>query len=129
STTRGAVVTEQDSRVQPDVMTRALNELNELLQRDVMTTSSLANLRAIGGLLGEDIFQALGRTLEDERQSVLEESPGATPHLQLQIPLELMSYPWELLHHRGEWLGERFAMGRQVFMQTGLARRVPARRQ
>ena len=129
STTRGAVVTEQDSRVQPDVMIRALNELNELLQRDVMTTSSLANLRAIGGLLGEDIFQALGRTLEDERQSVLEEGPGATPHLQLQIPLELMSYPWELLHHRGEWLGERFAMGRQVFMQTGLARRVPARRQ
>jgi hypothetical protein len=74
STTRGAVVTEQDSRVQPDVMIRALNELNELLQRDVMTTSSLANLRAIGGLLGEDIFQALVRTLEDERQSVLEES-------------------------------------------------------
>jgi len=84
------------------------------------------NAPFIAASSGDD---TLGRTLEDERQSVLEESPGATPHLQLQIPLELMSYPWELLHHRGEWLGERFAMGRQVFMQTGLARRVPARRQ
>ena len=40
-----------------------------------------------------------------------------------------MKYPWELLHHHGEWLGERYAMGRQVFMETGLARRVPGRRQ
>ena len=129
STNRGAVVTEQDSRVQRDVMDRALNGLNQLLQRDVMTTQSLADLRAIGGLLGEDIFQTLGRVLEDERKSVQEESPDATPHLQLQIPLDLMRYPWELLHHHGEWLGERYAMGRQVFMETGLARRVPARRQ
>ncbi|MEQ1910795.1 MAG: CHAT domain-containing protein [Vicinamibacterales bacterium] len=128
SIARGAVVTEQDSRVQRDVMNRALNELNGLLQRDVMTTRTLADLRAIGGLLGEDIFQALGRTLEDERQSVQNELPDAIPHLQLQIPRELMKYPWELLHHHGEWLGERYAMGRQVFMETGLARRVPARR-
>ena len=129
SSHRGAVVTEQDSRVQRDVMDRALNGLNLLLQQDVITTRSLADLRAIGGLLGEDIFQTLGRVLEDERTSVQEESPDATPHLQLQIPLELMKYPWELLHRRGEWLGERYAMGRQVFMETGLARRVPARRQ
>jgi CHAT domain-containing protein len=129
SITRGAVVTEQDSRVQRNVMNRALTELNALLQRDVMTTRTLADLRAIGGLLGEDIFQTLGRTLEDERQSVKKESADATPHLQLQIPRELMKYPWELLHHHGEWLGERYAMGRQVFMETGLARRVPARRQ
>jgi hypothetical protein len=129
SSHRGAVVTEQDSRVQRDVMDRALNGLNLLLQQDVITTRSLADLRAIGGLLGEDIFQTLGRVLEDERTSVQEEAPDATPHLQLQIPLELMKYPWELLHRRGEWLGERYAMGRQVFMETGLARRVPARRQ
>ncbi|MGE3511194.1 MAG: CHAT domain-containing protein, partial [Vicinamibacterales bacterium] len=119
----------QDSRVQPAVMKRALHELNELLQRDRVTGRSLTDLRAIGGLLGEDIFQALGRTLDDERLAVREETPGATPHLQLQIPVELMGYPWELLHRRGVWLGEQFALGRQVFMPTGLARRVPARRQ
>jgi CHAT domain-containing protein len=129
SSNRGAVVTEQDSRVQRDVMDRALNGLNLLLQRDVVTTQSLNDLRAIGGLLGEDIFQTLGRVLDEERKSVQDESPDAMPHLQLQIPLELMKFPWELLHHHGEWLGERYAMGRQVFMETGLARRVPARRQ
>ena len=129
SVSRGAVITEQESRVQPDTMEQALNELNHLLQRDVMTSQSLSDLRSIGGLLGEDIFQSLGSRLEDERRAVREESPDATPHLQLQIPLELMKYPWELLHHHGEWLGERYAMGRQVFMETGLARRVPGRRQ
>jgi CHAT domain-containing protein len=129
SITRGAVVTEQNSRVQPDTLNRALKELNHLLQQDVVTARALADLRAIGGLLGEDIFQSLGRSLEDERKSVRAESPDVTPHLQLQIPQELMRYPWELLHHHGEWLGERFAMGRQVFMETGLARRVPARQQ
>jgi len=127
--TRGAVVTEQESRVQPQVMKRALNELNELLKRNVMTPQSLADLRSIGGLLGEDIFQSLGRILEDERRAVREETPDVTPHLQLQIPRELMQYPWELLHHHGDWIGERYAMGRQVFMETGLARRVPGRRQ
>ena len=34
-------------------------------------------------------------------------------------------YPWELLHHHGDWLGERSAMGRRVYMETGLARRGP----
>ena len=129
SITRGAVVTEQESRVQPAALERALSELNALLKKDVMTAQSLAELRSIGGLLGEDIFQALGRTLEEERRAVQDESPELTPHLQLQIPRDLMKYPWELLHHHGEWLGERYAMGRQVFMETGLARRVPGRRQ
>jgi CHAT domain-containing protein/pimeloyl-ACP methyl ester carboxylesterase len=129
SVTRGAVITEQQSRVQPDTMQQALHELNRLLQSDVMTGQRLNDLRSIGGLLGEDIFQTLGSRLEDERRAVREETPDATPHLQLQIPRELMKYPWELLHHHGEWLGERYAMGRQVFMETGLARRVPGRRQ
>lgn len=40
-----------------------------------------------------------------------------------------MRYPWELMHHRGEWLSERFAVGRQVFMETGMARRVTRRQQ
>ncbi len=129
SVNRGAVVTEQESRVQPKLMDRALDELNTLLQEPAMTVGSLKKLQSIGGLLGEDIFQSLGRTLEDERLAIVADDTGITPHLQLQIPGELMKYPWELLHQDGKWLGERYAMGRQVFMQTGLARRVPARRQ
>jgi hypothetical protein len=129
SVNRGAVVTEQESRVQPKVMDRALDELNTLLQERAATPGSLKKLRSIGGLLGEDIFQSLGRTLDEERADIIADQTGITPHLQLQIPSELMKYPWELLHQRGEWLGERYALGRQVFMPTGLARRVPARRQ
>ena len=126
---RGAVVTEQESRVQPKVLDRALDELNALLREPAMTVGSLKKLQSIGGLLGEDIFQSLGRTLEEERLEIVADQPDMTPHLQLQIPGELMKFPWELLHQNGEWLGERYALGRQVFMQTGLARRVPARRQ
>ena len=67
---RGAVVTEQESRVQPKVMDRALDELKTLLQEPAMTGGSLRKLQSIGGLLGEDIFQSLGRTLEDERLAI-----------------------------------------------------------
>ena len=90
---RGAVVTEQESRVQPKVMDRALDELNTLLQEPAMTVGSLRKLQSIGGLLGEDIFQSLGRTLEDERLAIVADDTGITPHLQLQIPGELMKYP------------------------------------
>lgn len=129
SANRGAIITEQESRVQPKVLDRALHELVELLQKDAVDAGALEHLQSIGGLLGEDIFQALGRTLDEERVAASAGAADTTPHLQLQIPRELMKYPWELLHHRREWLGERFAMGRQVFMATGMARRVPKRRQ
>ncbi len=129
SVSRGAVITEQLSRVQPQVMDRALQGLAELLGSEAVTGEMLRRLRAIGGVLGEDVFQALGAELEDERRQALEGASGTHVHLQLQIPRELMRYPWELMHHRGEWLSERFAVGRQVFMETGMARRVTRRQQ
>ncbi len=129
SATRGAVVSEQRSRVQPKMMDRALQELADVLNADAATADVLRRLRAIGGLLGEDILQTLSRTLEEERLAALEGAASTNVHLQLQIPRELMRFPWELLHHRGEWLSEKFAMGRQVFMQTGMARRVTRRQQ
>ncbi|MBN2505893.1 MAG: CHAT domain-containing protein [Verrucomicrobia bacterium] len=129
SATRGAVVTEQLSRVQPRVMDRALGALDALLAADAATPDRVRRLGAIGSLLGEDIFQGLSRILEEERLAALEGDAHAHPHLQLQIARELMRYPWELMQHRGEWLSERFAVGRQVFMETGLARRVARRRQ
>ena len=41
-------------------------------------------------------------------------SDGRPIHLVLQMPRELMRYPWELLRDRHGWLVERFALGRQV---------------
>ena len=123
----GAVINEQMSRVQPKVLDRALQELDTLLAAPVTTAQSLDQLRAIGGLLGDDIFQTLGRTLEEERLKAQMESADLKPHLQLQIPRKLMGYPWELIHHNGEWLCEQFAIGRQVFMETGMARSVTRR--
>ena len=125
----GSVIYEQLSRVQPLVMQRALQELDALLASSVSSTESIKKLKSIGGLLGDDIFQTLGNTLEKERTHALAESAHLTPHLQLQIPRSLMSYPWELMHHDGKWLCEQFAIGRQVFMETGMARSVLRRRQ
>src|SRR4030095_16999330 len=46
----------------------------------------------------------------------------------LQIPSELMRYPWELMHDRHGMLCERFAMGRQVFMESRWTRRLTKRK-
>ncbi|MEO8493535.1 MAG: CHAT domain-containing protein, partial [Planctomycetota bacterium] len=127
SANHGAVINEQVSRVQPRVMDRALRELDKLLAAPTTTAESLKRLRAIGGQLGDDIFQTLGEILEQARMKALEGSAHLAPHLQLQIPRELMGYPWELMHHNGKWLSEQFAIGRQVFMETGMARRVSRR--
>lgn len=129
SANRGAIITEQLSRVQPELMQRALRELEDLLSAPSMNREGFRRLKAVGGLLGDDILQSLGRTLDEERTLSQDDLGAGHVHLQLQIPRELMAYPWELMHHRGEWLSERFAVGRQVFMATGLARRVPRRRQ
>jgi hypothetical protein len=104
SASGGAVVSEQRSRVQPRVLKRALHELEELLAAPVVTAQSFQRLRSVGSLLGEDIFQVLGRTLEEERVSALAETGSGSVHLSLQLPRELMGYPWELMHQRGEWL-------------------------
>jgi len=124
----GAIVDEQRSRVQAETIDSALQALDVLLTSELPPRDADAQLRSIGGLLGEDVLQALGARLEAEHSAALQHG-CETVHLQLQIPGELMSYPWELLHQRGEWLSEKFAIGRQVFTSTGLARRVPRRRE
>ena len=42
-------------------------------------------------------------------------------HLVLQVPRELMRYPWELLRDRRGWLVERFAIGRQIIAEADTA--------
>lgn len=128
SATRGAVVTEQRSRVQVQAMESALRNLDDLLAAPFTTRESLSRLRAFGSLLGDDILQKLGPKLEGEKKAALQESGGEVVHLQLQIPRELMRFPWELMQYKGHWLSEQFALGRQIFMESGLARRVPHRR-
>lgn len=127
SASGGAIVDEQRSRVQAASVDGALKALDKLLTSPLSAAEAEIQLRSIGGLLGEDVLQAMGARLDEEQRSALEQG-SETVHLQLQIPGELMSYPWELLHHRGEWLSEKFAVGRQVFTTSGLARRVPRRR-
>ena len=78
-----------------------------------LTAADAKRIESLGETLGEDILQELGVKLTDASQS-----PDQI-HLQLQIPRELMKYPWELMHYKDGWLSEHFAMGRQVLPPDG----------
>lgn len=125
----GAVVAEQRSRVHPALLARALEQLRALPQEGGVTGATVRKLRSIGASLAEDILQTLNGELERERTRARDAGEGEALHLQLQMPPSLMQYPWELMQQGGAWLGERFAIGRQVFMPAGVARRVPRRSQ
>lgn len=74
------------------------------------TATELDAVHAVGGIgriLGEDILQTLTWRLEDAAARA-----SANNHLKLNVPPELMPYPWELMQHRSGWLCEDFAIGR-----------------
>ncbi len=120
---RGATVVEQRSRVQADALSTLLAELTDILYRPWVDRAGLAQLTALGQALGEDLIQNLTDTLAEEHRLLARLSPTpAAPHLQLQLPRPLMRYPWELLHDGAGMLGDRFAVGRQIFMEPGLSR-------
>src|SRR4029079_14071976 len=88
-----------------------------------MSVIDARKLESLGETLGEDILQSLGETLAESHDKSRERI-----HLQLQLPRDLMEYPWELMHHKGGWLAEDFALGRQVFSRSvsrNLTSRVP----
>ena len=70
--------------------------------------------------LGEDIFQ--GIDLEQHRRG-----GDSIPHLQLQLPIELMGLPWEVMNDGHGGLCERFAMSRQALIEAGTARPIGTR--
>jgi hypothetical protein len=125
----GATIAEQEARVYGPSLMAALKQLDDLLAADAVGPEEFAALRGLGSSLGEDIMQNLVERLDDERKRARERlrQPDPSIHLQLQIPPELMRYPWELMCDRKGWLGERFALGRQVFTDSRAARWTPGR--
>ena len=128
STVAGATVAQQESRVYQPSMDTALRGLEQLLDSLDDNPDVLRDLEAFGLTLGEDLIQDLADRLEAERRAATEGAIEETPHLRLQIPSELMRYPWELMFDRRGMLCERYAMGRQVFMGTQLTKRVMRRK-
>ena len=92
----------------------------------VLTVQRLARC---GSLLGDDVLYGVSEYLAE-----VEPQRGRLAHLVIQMPRELMRYPWELLRDRRGWLVERFAIGRQVIADanavarwTGTGRQGPLR--
>jgi hypothetical protein len=111
---REAFISEVSSIVDPDAMRDVVTRLVELLKSSGgVAGADVKQLESLGETLGEDILQDLGIVLANANAS------RERIHVQLQIPRELMPYPWELMHHKGGWLSEDFAVGRQVFSRTG----------
>jgi CHAT domain-containing protein len=128
SSRKGATVTEQTSHVSRDTIDTTLSKLEQMLRQSHIDVADIDALDSLGKILGEDIIQDLHEYFEAEWCEVNAEGADQTLHLQLQLPRELMRYPWELMHDGKQLLCQRYAMGRQVFMDTGLARRAPRRK-
>lgn len=115
---REALIEEAVSIVDRRTVNEVLTRLVALMQKtDPVSWQEADSVESLGRSLGEDILQGIGLTLEKEATA---SSIGGV-HLQLQIPRSLMKYPWELMQHRGGWLAEHFALGRQVFTSGRIA--------
>lgn len=128
SSIAGATVKQHESRVYQTTIDTSLRGLEELLTSVEDNLDVKGNLEALGRALGEDLIQDLATDLNAERFEEAGGSEAVSPHLRLQIPTELMRYPWELMHDRHGMLCERFAMGRQVFMPSRWTRRLTKRK-
>lgn len=125
SSGREAVIHEQRCRVNQALLDRLLTELDQAVGRE---EGAASELDALGSMLGEDILSALAEHLEGERQR----AGSDLVHLQLQLPRDLLHYPWEIVRDRFGTLGTRYAVARQVFLDVGLTsgqrpRRAPRR--
>ncbi len=105
-------------RVNPRAIEDALSGLDSLLRSAAASDAEWHYLQSMGGSLGEDIIGDLKRPLELMRAELERESPGRLIHLALQIPRELMRYPWELMSDGEQLLSQRFAIGRQVWTDS-----------
>jgi hypothetical protein len=111
---REAFISEFRSVVDPDALQGVIDGLVAMLEAaEPLSSADTKRIESLGGTLGEDILQELGVKLTEANRA------RDQIHLQLQIPRELMKYPWELMHYKGGWLSEHFAMGRQVFSRMG----------
>jgi hypothetical protein len=112
---RDAFISEVTSIVDPEALRDVIDGLVTLMKSEQsVSPADVRRIESLGETLGEDILQDLGMTLSTGARTSSERI-----HLQLQIPRELMAYPWELMRHQSGWLGEDFALGRQVFSRSG----------
>lgn len=107
---RSSTVVECRNPVTRVRLERVLEQIDALGNAvDTQPAQTLERLARCGSLLGDDILYGIS-----ERLGEVKPSDGRAIHLVLQMPRELMQYPWELLRDRHGWLVERFAIGRQV---------------
>jgi hypothetical protein len=111
---RSATVVERRNQVTRARLERVLAEI-DAIGADVAAppVRTLERLERCGSLLGDDILYGISDQL-----GAVEPSEDRPVHLVLQMPRELMRYPWELLRDRHGWLVERFAIGRQVIAEA-----------
>jgi CHAT domain-containing protein len=111
---RSATVVERRNQVTRARLERVLAEI-DAIGADVAAQPgrTLQRLERCGSLLGDDILYGISDQL-----GAVEPSEERAVHLVLQMPRELMRYPWELLRDRHGWLVERFAIGRQVIAEA-----------
>lgn len=117
----GAIVYQQTSRVYKSSLNSTWRNLQSLLNDSRPMEDIVARLRALGASLGEDIIQDMIERLEVERTAIIKNG-GEAPHLTLQMPREFMRFPWELMCDGKGMLCERYALGRQVFMESNSVR-------
>jgi hypothetical protein len=114
---RSATVVERDNPVTRARLERVLVEIDRIgAAVNPNPAEALDRLARCGSLLGDDILYGISDHLSEVKPS-----GGRPVHLVLQVPRELMRYPWELLRDRHGWLVERFAIGRQVIADADAA--------
>jgi hypothetical protein len=108
---RSATVIERRNPVPRERLERVLTDIDAIGSDPLaVPAEALRRLARCGSLLGDDILYGISERLAEVDTS----SDGRLVHLVLQMPRELMRYPWELLRDRRGWLIERFAVGRQI---------------
>ncbi len=114
----GATIPEQRSRVQEQTFERAVEILERILDKPRLDAADVQQFHAVGAALGADVFQDLRPALRAIEEKWAEASRCCNlcdfepAHLQIQVPQELMRFPWELLNDGTRWLCSRFAIGR-----------------
>jgi CHAT domain-containing protein len=124
SARRDATLKQNETRVNPSTIESSLSGLEDLLKQRWIDSEDMERVESLGRTLGEDIVQDLDPSLAAE----LALAGDRDLHMQLQIPPPLMRYPWELMHDGQAWLSERYALGRQVFMEQSAVRWAARRR-
>ena len=95
--------------------TRSASRLGTDAQQPSRIVQRLARC---GSLLGDDILHGVSEQLAE-----IKSHDGRPVHLVMQMPRELMRYPWELLRDSSGWLVDRFAIGRQLIADMETVRR------